>query len=121
MELMRPNSSFIIQLAGGLLTVSDNIHTESNGLHIYTAGVALQEFFIFVFIFLVFSFQRRLAKEATVEQRASAKKLLFILYTSLGLISVCPFEHFVFFSFTDADSSEFSSASSNSPPAQARS
>jgi hypothetical protein len=70
------------------MTVSTNEQTLSNGLHVYTAGVALQELFIFCFVFLVFSFQRRLAREATVEQKVGAKKLLLILYVSLSLISV---------------------------------
>ncbi|TVY80781.1 hypothetical protein LSUE1_G003490 [Lachnellula suecica] len=70
--------SFIIQIGGGLLTISKNYNTLNTGLHIYTAGVALQEFFILVFLFLV---------EASVEKQAGAGKLLLILYVSLGLIT----------------------------------
>jgi hypothetical protein len=70
------------------MTVSKNFNTLQNGLHIYTAGVALQEFFIFCFLFLVFQFQRRLSKECTRERVVEAKKLLLVLYVSLALISV---------------------------------
>lgn len=79
--------SFIIQLGGGLLTVSKNFNTQNNGLHIYTAGVALQEFFILCFVFLVFTFQKRFAREADPSKAGGAKRLLLILYVSLGLIS----------------------------------
>jgi len=80
--------SFIIQIAGGLMTISNNFKTLQNGLHIYTAGVALQEFFILCFLFLVFTFHRRLLREETIPGRLrGAKKLLIILYASLGLIS----------------------------------
>lgn len=88
-ETLTENRSFIIQIAGGLMTISENFKTLQNGLNIYTAGVALQEFFIFCFLFLVFSFHKRLLKEETDPSRLrGAKKLLFILYASLALISV---------------------------------
>jgi hypothetical protein len=87
----KTNRSFIIQVAGGLMTISTNFKTLQNGLHIYTAGVALQEFFIFCFLFLVFTFQRRMSKEVEKERVQESKRLLFILFASLGLISVSPF------------------------------
>jgi len=83
--------SFIIQIAGGLMTISKNFQTLQNGLHIYTAGVALQEFFIFCFILLVYQFQRRLSRECNRESVLKARKLLYVMYISLGLISVGPF------------------------------
>ena len=73
------------------MTISENFNTLQNGLHIYTAGVALQEFFIFCFLFLVFTFQRRLSREVEREKVQESKKLLFVLFASLGLISVRPF------------------------------
>jgi peptidoglycan/LPS O-acetylase OafA/YrhL len=71
------------------MTISKNFQTLQNGLHIYTAGVALQEFFIFCFLFLVYQFQRRLSRECTRERVLEARKLLYVMYISLGLISVC--------------------------------
>lgn len=71
------------------MTISNNLKTLQNGLHIYTAGVALQEFFILCFMFLVVTFQRRLereeANEAGIKQ---AKRLILVSYMALGLISV---------------------------------
>lgn len=82
------------------MTISKNFKTLQNGLHIYTAGVALQEFFIFCFLFLVYKFQRRLSRECPRERVLEARKLLNILYISLGLISVSfllssPTSHFL--------------------------
>jgi hypothetical protein len=68
------------------MTISKNFHTLQNGLHIYTAGVALQEFFIVVFITLVITFQRRLSAHSP-ERYAEVKRLLYVLYLSLGLIT----------------------------------
>jgi len=73
------------------MTISKNFQTLQNGLHIYTAGVALQEFFIFCFILLVYQFQRRLSRECNRESVLKARKLLYVMYISLGLISVGPF------------------------------
>jgi len=73
------------------LIVSKNTTTVQRGLNIYTAGVALQEFFILVFIVLVVCFQRRLkAEEADMLRIKQAKRLVLVTYISLGLISVSP-------------------------------
>lgn len=69
------------------MTVSKNFKTLQNGLHIYTAGVALQEFFILVFVFLVITFQRRLRASCSPEQIGQAKRVLWVMYLTLGLIS----------------------------------
>ncbi|KAF4627329.1 hypothetical protein G7Y89_g10831 [Cudoniella acicularis] len=81
-------ASFIIQIGGGLLVLSKNDQTKQTGLHIYTAGLALQQFFIIIFVSMVSSFHRRLGREASPEQKAKAKKLLVTLYLSLTLISI---------------------------------
>ncbi|CAG8949162.1 hypothetical protein HYFRA_00004784 [Hymenoscyphus fraxineus] len=80
--------SFIVQIGGGLMVISKNNRTRENGLHIYTAGLVLQECFILVFAALVFTFNRRVKREASVEQAARAKKLVLALYASLFLISI---------------------------------
>lgn len=71
------------------MTISKNFHTLQTGFHIYTAGVALQECFILSFLFLVYQFQRRLSRECTRERVIEGSKMLFVLYISLSLISVC--------------------------------
>jgi len=80
-------ASFIVQIGGGLMTLSKNFNTLNNGLHIYTAGVALQEFFILCFLFLVYKFERRLRVECSDAQKAEARRLLLALYITLGLIT----------------------------------
>ncbi|KAH7369497.1 RTA1 like protein-domain-containing protein [Rhexocercosporidium sp. MPI-PUGE-AT-0058] len=80
-------ASFAIQFAGGLLTISKNFQTLQTGLRIYTAGVALQEFFILCFLFLVWTFQRRLSRECVPEKIRKARGLLWVVYVVLGLIT----------------------------------
>ncbi|KAH6694237.1 RTA1 domain-containing protein [Leptodontidium sp. MPI-SDFR-AT-0119] len=80
-------ASFAIQFAGGLLTISKNFQTLQTGLRIYTAGVALQEFFILCFLFLVWTFQRRLSRECEPDRAGKARGLLWVVYVVLGLIT----------------------------------
>lgn len=79
---------FILQLAGAAITTSNDNSTINTGLHIYTAGVALQQFFIVCFIVLSVIFRRRLARECDPEKAKSVQPLLYTLYLSLALISV---------------------------------
>ncbi|RDL40271.1 Uncharacterized protein BP5553_00250 [Venustampulla echinocandica] len=81
-------ASFIIQIGGGIMVTSKNENTKKMGLHIYTGGLVLQEAFILFFLYLVVTFQRRLKKEATLEERRDAKRLLLFLYITLTLISL---------------------------------
>jgi len=69
--------------------VGGNKHPDriKTGLHIYTAGTCLQEAVILVFIGLSINFSRRLKNENIEKNVASAKKLMFVLYTALGLIT----------------------------------
>ena len=79
---------FILQLAGAAITTSTNNSTVNMGLHIYTAGVALQQFFIVCFIGFTIVFRHRLIRECSAERVRSLMPLLYTLYVSLGLISV---------------------------------
>jgi len=45
-------------------------------LHICTAGVVLQQFFIFVFIMFAIACERRLTRECDAEKATNAKRLL---------------------------------------------
>ncbi|KAJ5734846.1 hypothetical protein N7533_013249 [Penicillium manginii] len=78
---------FILQLAGAAITTSDDNSTINTGLHIYTAGVALQQFFIICFTVLSVIFRRRLSRECDPERAKSVQPLLYTLYLSLALIS----------------------------------
>jgi len=71
------------------MTISKNMKTLQRGLNIYTAGVALQQFFILCFIFLVYTFWKRVGREESNPIRLkNANKLVLILFISLALISV---------------------------------
>lgn len=89
--------SFIIQGVGGIMAspgaTSDIVQT---GLHVYTAGMACQEFFILSFLGLMIVFHRKvqqldsftpLSLEPFI-QRRNWKGLLYTLYVVLAFISV---------------------------------
>jgi len=82
-------SSFLVQLVGGILVVGGNKHPNrvKNGLHIYTAGTSLQEAVILVFVGLSINFSRRLKRESAGKDITAAKRLIFVLYSALGLIT----------------------------------
>lgn len=80
--------SFIIQLAGALFAISRNVATSKSGFHIYTAGVALQQFFILCFIVLATVFHRPLKANRNVQSAKSGERLLYTMYAALFLISV---------------------------------
>lgn len=77
-----------MQFAGALQVISKDTAVIRRGLHIYTAGVALQEFFILCFVALCIVFLRRINKESRIEDIVGAKKLTYFLLVALGLISV---------------------------------
>lgn len=79
---------FILQLAGAAITTSDDNATVNTGLHIYTTGVVLQQFFIFCFFGLSIVFKSRLARECDSEKQKRVRPLLYTKYLSLALISV---------------------------------
>lgn len=80
-----------MQAAGGLMTNSTDPSTVSRGLHIYMGGIGVQQFFILVFLALVVSFQLKSAKMEYTERTADWRTLLYVLYASLGLITVSSF------------------------------
>lgn len=69
------------------MTISKDFQTLQNGLHIYTAGVALQQFFIICFLCFVFHFNRRIKRECP-DRIAEAHRLLWVMYFALTMISV---------------------------------
>ncbi|KAJ8103684.1 RTA1 like protein-domain-containing protein [Lipomyces tetrasporus] len=81
-------TSFIVQLAGALLTVNNNSSSATtNGLHVYTAGVCLQQTLILAFFGLGILFLIRLRQVDTVKNKARGMKLVSVLYASLLLIT----------------------------------
>lgn len=82
-------SSFIVQLIGALATVGNNPKpsTVKLGLHIYTAGVCLQQAVILGFLVLCVLFQRRMNRESSGNV-LQGNRLVLALYLSLMLITV---------------------------------
>ena len=70
------------------MTTNKNSGNSQTGLHIYTAGVALQEAVILCFVGLCIMFQRRLKAESTTPGASKVNRLMFILYFTLTMITV---------------------------------
>jgi RTA1 like protein len=94
--------SFLIQAAGGLMASGKNApQVVKNGLNVYMAGMGVQEFIILIFVSMAVRFQKKLTQQ---EQRGfnagqgvsmseyrtapQARKLLYVVYTVLGLITL---------------------------------
>jgi hypothetical protein len=59
------------------------------GLHVYTAGIAAQQFFIVVFCGLLFAFHRRMQQVYGEHSRGYQwRTLVFAMYATLGCITV---------------------------------
>lgn len=60
-------------------------------IHVYMGGVALQQFFILVFLFYAIKFHRIVFQQIRqgVEGVSSALPLLYAMYIVLMLITVC--------------------------------
>ena len=88
-------AAFVVQAIGGTIT-SGGQESETVlmvGIHIYMGGIGLQQLFILFFVYLAVIFHRRmlvLEKEGTLARndKPNWKPLLYILYTSLALITV---------------------------------
>ena len=84
-EELRGNSNLSIRSSWSASSV-----TAETDLHIYEGGVALQQFFIFVFLAASIKFHRTFARETPAEKKAQADLLLYTVYAVLGLITVGP-------------------------------
>lgn len=99
--------SFIVQGAGGIMTSpGSSPDTIKIGLNIYIGGMALQEFFIVLFLGLMIAFQIRCNRAQAarfghngMDAPTGWKPLLFSLYAVLAFItaSLPPVPHMHFF------------------------
>lgn len=82
--------AFLIQVAGASMASGQNLTNEQieNGLHIYMGGIGFQLFFIICFIFVAYNFHRELNANAATAGHVQAHRLLFVVYTVLGLITI---------------------------------
>lgn len=81
--------SFIIQLAGAVQAVGNNISSSQilRGIHIYMGGVGLQQFFIIVFMILAIQFRHDLSQQASSQRISAAWRMLHVIYAVLVLIT----------------------------------
>lgn len=87
--------SFAVQLTGGsMASPTSSAEDQLKSIHIYMGGIGMQEAFIVVFVCLAVKFQREAAAAAAATlpgQRGAAvgpARLLWALYSSLGLITI---------------------------------
>ena len=81
-------TSFVVQLSGALMTTSDDDQQTINGLHVYTAGVSLQQCVILVFFCLGILFLRRFQNLETDKDKKKGTILVTLLFVNLVLLSV---------------------------------
>ncbi|KAJ5928913.1 hypothetical protein N7466_007869 [Penicillium verhagenii] len=81
--------AFIVQVYGAAQAAGNNVSysTEMTGLHIYMAGVGIQQFFVLVFVIYAISFHRKILRQQRPD-RKKALLLLYILYACLALITM---------------------------------
>ena len=82
--------AFLIQAAGASMASGDNISQSQieRGLHIYMGGIGFQLFFIICFIYVAYCFHRELNSNPATASDPAPHRLLFVVYTVLGLITI---------------------------------
>ncbi|KAI9745827.1 MAG: hypothetical protein M1818_000508 [Claussenomyces sp. TS43310] len=82
-------TAFTIQATGGIMDSDFSPEADKIGLHIYTAGIALQELFVLGFVGLLISFHRKMASGfGNVERGMGWRTLAWAMYATLALITV---------------------------------
>lgn len=82
--------AFMVQGAGASIASANDIPPKqlALGLHIYMGGIGLQQFVILIFTYLAIRFQQRTRQEEYNSALVGARKLLYVLYAVLTLITV---------------------------------
>ncbi|KAJ6611249.1 RTA1 like protein-domain-containing protein [Mycena sp. CBHHK59/15] len=78
-------TAFLMQAGGGSLIDSDEARIALMGIHIYMGGIGLQQFFILGFIALVVRFHYKMKR---IDGPTEWKRPLYVMYASLGLITI---------------------------------
>ena len=89
--------SFAVQAVGGSMASGGTQESAASvmaGIHVYMAGIGIQEFFILVFLGLAITFHRRIlfleksGALVTVHLNPKWRPLLYTLYVTLGFITI---------------------------------
>ncbi|RMZ37304.1 hypothetical protein CA14_011483 [Aspergillus flavus] len=83
------DSAFIIQVYGAAQAAGNNISysTEMTGLHIYMAGVGVQQLFILLFVVCAIVLHRKILRQHPQDTK-KALQLLYVLYACLVFITL---------------------------------
>ncbi|OJJ51782.1 hypothetical protein ASPZODRAFT_12589 [Penicilliopsis zonata CBS 506.65] len=81
--------AFVVQVYGAAQASGNNVsyNTMMTGLHIYMAGVGVQQLFVLVFIGCAVGFHRKILRQGRHDSR-QALVLLYVLYACLALITL---------------------------------
>ncbi|KAF2432534.1 hypothetical protein EJ08DRAFT_709835 [Tothia fuscella] len=82
--------SFIVQIGGGLVSLSKKASTAKLGLHVVTGGLIFQQILIAIFIVMTFRFTYKLKRFNSFQPSSSRhgpRRLLYVLRASLCLIT----------------------------------
>jgi hypothetical protein len=84
-------SSLFVQIGGASMASGSNISNKQMllGIHIYMGGIGIQQIFIFLFLALAICFQLGLKEVLPSHHLTQAKRLLYVIYTVLLLITIC--------------------------------
>jgi hypothetical protein len=82
--------SFFVQIGGASMASGSNVSAKQMllGIHVYMIGIAVQQIFIFLFLALTIRFQLGLREVTPTRDLTSAKRLLYVVYAVLGLITI---------------------------------
>ncbi|KAG4029822.1 hypothetical protein MFRU_014g01200 [Monilinia fructicola] len=84
--------AFLVQIFGAASASSDDASTDEvlQGLHVYMAGVGIQQLFIFVFLYFAFKFHQTLRAQSrqNIHYPRQARSLLYALYAVIVLITI---------------------------------
>ncbi|KAJ5908232.1 hypothetical protein N7495_000914 [Penicillium taxi] len=81
--------ALIVQVYGAAQAAGNHISydTQMTGLHIYMAGVGIQQFFVLVFIVFAIIFHHKVLQQKRLDA-SKALWLLYVLYTCLALVTM---------------------------------
>ncbi|KAJ7489571.1 RTA1 like protein-domain-containing protein [Mycena latifolia] len=78
-------TAFIMQASGGMMINSDTPKIALLGIHIYMGGIGLQQCFVLCFVALVIRYHYKMNR---LDGSTEWKRPLYIMYASLGLITL---------------------------------
>ena len=89
MSMLPTGRSFIVQIGGGLLSLSKTINTANLGLHVLTGGMTFQQLLIVCFMVLTIQFSRHLRlNTADTSSTHDVSRMTHVRRASLILITV---------------------------------